>query len=418
MRIKNMSIMNTRKILYIGIFSGSNIGDLVISNNIYEYLKKKYLHVDCMDIISLRKINLPGTDITIANNDKMKYKVYRALYANDIFRRIYNGYLEIILIKDTHESYAIYKKIVQEYDLICIGGGNLLMSIMDNRLAMKLNVITKIAKAANKKIFIMSVGAGPILLNKSKKLFKDVLENVDYITTRDEYSRSILKNELYINKKIDISGDPALLLDCNDFQLGEHNLDNDDTINISISIMPFGKKGFPNLSYYKDHKYYLDMYKHMVEYLYGRDSRYVFYLFSTELSDYQTILELYNYIINNSKNVTKRNLKIEYVKSLSDLLNFYRGQNLLIGTRMHSLIIGFTQSLPIISISWQKKVDSFMTYVDLTSYCYQLNNVDTDLENIYINIQQLLKFGRQNNKNKLIYMRKIYDDMNSCYISA
>lgn len=395
------------KILYIGVFSGTNIGDLVISHNIFRYLKNKHPLVECFDYVNLRKVNCIGTNISpeIYNRDRIIYKVSKNLYKNDIIRIIYHKFFEMMLSNENCNLYNEYKKIISNYDIVCIGGGNLLMSVLHNRWAIKLNTLVKIAKMADKKIFIISVGAGPILLERSKKIFEETLKKVDCITVRDEYSMHIIKDELNINKKILISGDPALLLDSDNSIIIKNNI----TKNIAISIMPFGKKNFANLSHYKDHRYYLDMYRDMIEYIYIRDSRCIFYLFSTEWTDYETIFQLYNHIVNNSK-LTETNIKIEYIKSLNDLLNFYKKQDLLIGTRMHSLIIGYTQLLPIIGISWQKKVESFMTLVNLSKYCYQLNEVN--LESLYINVQKLLKYG-QNNENKLLNMKKLYNNVNS-----
>lgn len=398
------------RILYIGIFSGTNIGDLVVSSRIYNYLKEKCSLVDRMDFTNLRKIN-SEKNISVYGIDTIRYKVRKVLYRYDFIRIIHNRFLEICLNSEKHNIYKEYKKIVCEYDLICIGGGNLFMSILHNQWAIKLNKIIKIAKDSNKKIFIISVGAGPILLNKSRRLFRESLESVDHITVRDEYSAQVIKGDLEITKKIYVSGDPALLLDKSILRFDG----NRNAINISISIMPFGKKGFPNLSYYKNQKFYINMYKDLIEYLFSKDNRYIFHLFSTEMTDYETILELYMYIINNSIYIRERNLKVDYINDLNDLLAFYNGQDLLIGTRMHSLIIGFTQSLPIIAISWQNKVESFMRQVDLLPYCYQLNSINMNLDNIFSNIQELLKHG-QNNDNKIMHTKKLYDNINSPYL--
>lgn len=405
-----------RKILYVGIFSASNIGDLVISNQIYKFLKNKNnVSIDCMDFGTLKKTNCANDEISIHENCTINKKIKNILPKSNIIRRIHSKFSELSALSDNCKLYKEYKDIVDEYDLVCIGGGNLLMSISNNYWAIKMNNLVKIAKNKNKKIFVMSIGAGPILLNKSQKLFKETLELVDYITVRDEYSKYILKNKLQISKKIEISGDPALLLNYkNDI---EHK-ENRDNTNIAISVMPFGKQSFPNLPHYKTYGYYLDMYKNLIEYFYNRNANYIFYLFSTEWSDYNTVLELQTHILKNSKYITERNLKVEYIKSLSDLLKFYKRQDLLIGTRMHSLIIGFTQLLPIVAISWQNKVEGFMKQINLLQYCHQLNMVNENIGRIHEDAQQLLICNTQNNRDELINLKKRYDSINTYYIES
>ncbi len=401
-----------KKILYIGIFSGTNIGDLVISNQLYRFIINKYdSSIDCMDFLTLKRIDYINTDIMINTNYNQK-QITNILYIDRIIQNVYSKYFELASSNANYKFYAEYKAIVEKYDIIWIGGGNLIMGILNNHWAIRLNILVKMAKKTNKKIIISSVGVGPILLNKSKKLFKETLEIVDHITVRDEYSKYILKTELKINKKVDVSGDPALLL--ND-ESTMNDLKNRKTINISISVMPFGKKDFSNLPYYKSYKYYIDLYKNLIEYFYVKNNSYIFYLFSTEWSDYDAIIELREYIIKNSKYISESNLKIEYIKSLTNLLDFYRRQDLLIGTRMHSLIIGFTQSLPIIAISWQRKVEGFMKYINLMQYCYHLNEVNENIEKIYNDTQKLLINNSQNNKIKLIELRRRYEKLNSFF---
>jgi polysaccharide pyruvyl transferase WcaK-like protein len=408
-----------KRILYIGIFSASNIGDLVISDQIYNYLlNKKNVSINCMDFTTLKKIEFDNEDISIYENDdtnSINRNVKKILSKNNIIKKCYNKYLDLLASNTNSELYENYKSIIDDYDLICIGGGNLLMSASNNCWAFKINNLVKIAKIKNKKIFIMSVGAGPILLNKSLKLYKETLELVDYITVRDEYSKQIIKNNLKINKKVETSGDPAILLK-NKNRKKEKEKWND--IHIAISVMPFGKKNFLNLPYYKDYEYYMNMYQNLIEYFYKKNNNFIFHLFSTEFSDYSAILELQTHILDKSECITQNNLKVVYVKSLTDLLNFYKKQDLLIGTRMHSLIIGYTQSLPIIAISWQNKVEGFMKYVDLIQHCYQLNRVNENIDRIYDDAQQLLVYNLQIDNIKLINMKNRYDHVNSHYIDA
>ena len=401
-----------KKILYIGIFSASNIGDLLISDQIYNYFKNKDdVSVDCMDFNTLKRIECTNSDFLQHTEYNTIIKNIKNILSSDkIIERSYHTYLELYLSYN-RKTFREYEKNINKYDIICIGGGNILMSVSNNIWAIKINGLIKVAKNNSKKVFIISVGAGPILLDKSQKLFKEAVNMADYITVRDEYSKNVLKNELEISKEVYISGDPALLLNSDNIT---QSIDNRDGINIAISVMPFGKRNFLNLPHYKTYKYYLDMYTNIIEYFYSMNNNYIFHLFSTEMYDYDTILELQAYILKKNKSITERNLKVEPIASLSDLLNFYKRQNLLIGTRMHSLIIGFTQSLPIIAISWQNKVEGFMKHINLMQYCYQLNMVNENIDEIYDDAQQLLNHNQeQNYKNKLIELRRRFNYINN-----
>lgn len=400
-----------KKILYIGIFKATNIGDLAISNQIFEYLNSisDNYSIDLMDFSSLRNINYPSTEIRTSN---ISSYVKLWLSNSKLFLYVYEKYYESSFINKPFKEYG---HIIDNYDILCIGGGNLLMSISDNLWAIKINKLVRIAKMMNKKVFVISVGAGPILSNKSTKLFEKSLNLADYITVRDSYSKDFLEKILKINKNVEISGDPVLLLSN---KCHVSNKKNKKTINIAMSIMPFGKKFFSNLSWYNSYDYYLEMYKNIMEYFYDKNNNYIFYLFSTERSDYDTILELQEYVFKNSNVLSKKNIKVQYISKLSELLNFYQTTDLLIGTRMHSLIIAYTQSIPIIAISWQNKVEGFMEYIKCVEYCYSLNKINENIDEIYGDAQQLLISNIQNDEKNLLYLQDRFHEINNHFFQT
>lgn len=410
-----------RKILYIGIFDSINLGDLIISNYIYNFLTQELdCEVHCVDFINLTKINIKKGSISIYNAPYFDRKhnfiytlnkyVRSMLSYSLVLQKIYINYREIIELFNKH--YDNYTDMVADYDLICIGGGNLLMSVSNNLWGIRINKLIKTATLKNKKIFIMAVGAGPINSNKSRKLYSEALNDVDFITVRDVYSKYLLKNELNISNNVMVSGDPALLIE----NKIERKQFKKTGMNIAISIMPFGKRNFLNAGYH-DTNYYKIIFKNLIEELYNRDSRYKFNLFSTDWSDYTFITDMYKYILRNSECITQKNIGIVYITNLDDLLDFYNKQDLLIGTRMHSLIIAFTQSVPIIALSWQDKIDGFMQYVGLSHNCYQLNDLETMMDTICENAQNIINTTINNNP-QLSLLRDNFKNVNSLCLQA
>lgn len=400
-----------KRILYIGIFSGPNLGDLVISNEIHRYLKSKDdVLVEAMDFVTLKKISNVDVNISIKSGCSTIQRFKNIMSDCDILRYTNFKYREFTASCGASARYTEYKNIINEFDIICIGGGNLMMSTTNNYWAININKLIKIANAKNKKVYIMSIGVGQILLSKSKKLFEESIEIVDGITVRDEYSRRLIMNDLNIDKEVGVTGDPALLL--KDYGI-KVNKNERDSVNIAISVMPFGGTKSLSPPSYKNYNYYKEMYKKLIEYFCKMDSNYTINLFSTVSYDYDSIADIHRYILSNSKYVTDKNLKIVHITSLDELLMFYSNQNLLIGTRMHSLIIAYTQSLPIIAISWQKKVDEFMEYIDSIHFCYQLNSVDANITEIYADAYHKLKCEMQNNKNELFRMGETFDNITS-----
>ncbi|KKG07237.1 hypothetical protein DU86_04065 [Methanosarcina mazei] len=402
-----------KKALYVGIFSGQNIGDLVISDQIYKYLKGENLSVNLIDFITLKEVEMPTTEIKLLKTEPMHKKIKKIFLNTKItstifiknskyISNVYSIYKEIITYYLFSTYYKEYIRNLEICDFVCIGGGNLLMTLNNNLWGVKINRLVKLAKKKNKKIFIISVGAGPILSKKAQDLFSDALSMADYITVRDENSKILLEDTLNVRQHIEVSGDPALLLDN-----VREGFTNREKKNIAISIIPFGKKDFFNLKWYKESNYYMEMYEKLIVYLYNKNPSIVFYLFSSAYTDYEVILQLEKQIKEKNKKITEENLKVVYVKSLDDLLEFYRKQDLVIGTRMHSLIIAFTQLIPIIAISWQDKVDGFMNHVGMSQHCYNLNNVSDELDKIYKESERLINES-QKNKEKLQILKENY----------
>jgi len=368
-----------KKLLHIGIFQTKNLGDLVISEQLSNYLQNNSSYkVDFMDFRTLKKVN-PSNCMEISSEDSYRKKRYFPLVKTKIRRDIYWKYSEF-LATYRKEIYQEYVDCISDYDIITIGGGNLIMSVDNNLWAIKINTLIQLAKKHGKKVLIIAVGAGPVLREKSKQLYKCAINACDYITVRDEFSKCVIENDLKTNKKPQVSGDPALLLT----NKNVHNkYNNEITVNIAMSIMPFGKSYFQNLIWYKNQKYYMTMYKEIIKYFYEKNNNIVFNLFSTELSDYKIIYELKNEILQSKDIIPNENLNVICITNLSNLIELYSKQKIIIGTRMHSLIIAYTQSLPIIAISWQDKVKGFMQYVSLMDNCYELNEVSDNIEKIY-----------------------------------
>ncbi|AKB63328.1 polysaccharide pyruvyl transferase family protein [Methanosarcina mazei] len=412
-----------KKVLYVGIFNGQNIGDLVISDQIYKFLRSENLSVTLIDFITLNRVETPTTEIQFLKSEPTHEKVKKFLsnshltsslfIRNDEFiSNVYSMYKENAMYCLSSIYCREYIKGLETCDFVCIGGGNLLMTLNTNYWAVKVNRLVKLARKKKKKVFIISVGAGPISSKKAQKLFSDALNMADYITVRDENSKILLEDTLNVKQHIAVSGDPALLL--NNVRV---EFKNKEQKNIAISVIPFGKKSFSNLKWYKESSYYIEMYEKLIVYLYDKNPNFVFYLFSSAYTDYEVILQLENHIKERNKKITEENLKVIHIKSLGDLLEFYQKQDLVIGTRMHSLIIAFTQYMPIIAISWQDKVSGFMSYIGMSQYCYNLNNVNAEIDKIYKDSEKLIN-GNQKNQEKLLSLRENYTRITSSILHS
>jgi len=102
-------------------------------------------------------------------------------------------------------------KTIKRCDIFISGGGSLFQNETSNRSLYYYLFQILVAKLFGKKVFIFSQGIGPIKRWYNILLFKHVIKLADYITVRD-YDSFDLLHRLKLKNKIDLSADPAFLL--------------------------------------------------------------------------------------------------------------------------------------------------------------------------------------------------------------
>ena len=66
------------------------------------------------------------------------------------------------------------------------------------------------------------------------------------------------------------------------------------------------------------------------------------------------------------------------IKGLKDLYDLYEITDFIIGSRMHSIIIGMTQEIPTYGLIWQTKVASLFQMFDMMKYSSNILNSNVD----------------------------------------
>src|SRR5699024_2563931 len=86
----------------------------------------------------------------------------------------------------------------------------------------------------------------------------------------------------------------------------------------------------------------------------------------------------------------KLNDRVEYcyISAPSELLELYGTLKILIGTRMHSMIIALTQRIPIIGISWQQKVDSLFEICNDSNSVFKYEMLGDSVQKIVESFKQ------------------------------
>lgn len=101
---------------------------------------------------------------------------------------------------------------LNECDLLISGGGSLLQDATSLKSLMYYLTVIRMAQIRQKKVMILGQGIGPLKRWISRRTVADVLDHVDCITVRDSQSAELLKNIGVKRPEITVTADPTLLL--------------------------------------------------------------------------------------------------------------------------------------------------------------------------------------------------------------
>ncbi len=239
--------------------------------------------------------------------------------------------------------------IVMKSDVLISGGGSLLQDVTGVKSLLYYLSIIVLAKIFGKKVMIYSQGIGPLKSNIGKKLVSLVLNHVDCITVRDEASKKLLKN-IGVKKSIKVTADPVL---CQSFE--EINLESGKKIIIrngiqkKQQIVGISVRNWNNLKEYK--KAIAKLADKLV--LEGYQVLYIPFHFPDDISACRDTMRL----MKEEAFILKDNISVHEMFSLIGNLN------LMVGMRLHSLIMSVVMNIPVVGISYDPKIDSFLKLV-------------------------------------------------------
>lgn len=293
-----------------GYYGYHNIGDEAILKSI---------------INSLREQN-PDINITVLSNDiehtKQTYKV------NAINR---------------WNLPKIYSELIKSDGLIS-GGGSLLQDATSSRPIMYYTSIIGMAKAAKKPVFIYAQGLGPIDRDFNKKITKYFLNKSDVITLRDNESLELARS-IGVSKNIEIVPDPVMgfcieKLESSIYEIYKKR----DFVTISVRDWSNAKTDFLG----KVAKACDDIAKSGVDI--------VFVPMHGEHDEKTS---------NNVVDMMEEKAEVfPYNSSIEEKILCIKLSKLMIGMRLHALIFAATVDTPMIGISYDPKIDSFLNLVN------------------------------------------------------
>ena len=248
-------------------------------------------------------------------------------------------------------------KAVRHCDLLLSGGGSLLQDATSAHSILYYLFILRLAQLMGKKTFIYSQGIGPISSQRNRRLTRSVLRRASSIVVRDSKSRDLLLEIGVPDKLIHVTADPVIRVKKADTALGMEILQRegcprrDGKLTVGWAV----KSRRPDPVFYEEIKKCIRWLKEE----YDADSVLIPFFHSEDLSVCEAIAQ--------DLDVQAGCLRQKYLSE--ETLSIIGCMDVLVGVRLHSLIYSAVMGVPMIGISYDPKVDSFLASIERSAMC-------------------------------------------------
>ncbi|MFD2705660.1 polysaccharide pyruvyl transferase family protein [Salibacterium lacus] len=248
------------------------------------------------------------------------------------------------------------RKVMKHLDLVIIGGGGLLMD-MYKRDAPLYSVLGLTAKRAGCRVAVHGVGAGPIKTKTGAFFIKRLLRAASSVAVRDEKSRRLLQ-QIGAPGDIHVIYDPAFSVPVNTVHETSAAVQS-----VGVTAVPYFSTQYWPQADTARHEAYLDGMAASLDELIDKKGVEVTF-FSTKYPEDVEVTKAIAGRMNhrNDVHIQEANLTPQAIAQEAAALD------LVIGTRLHSLILSVTAQTPVIGVAYHQKVKDFMEEINHQDY--------------------------------------------------
>lgn len=260
-----------------------------------------------------------------------------------------------------------HRKIVSSFDLLIIGGGGILMDLYRSN-PFVFGIYGLLVKWTRVPAAVFGVGVGPIRSFFGKKFIKMIGNAVQTVTVRDRVSKKLLE-DIGVKTPINVTLDPAFYL----HSKGEKKTSAKAT-KIGVTALPYFHDSYwPTRD---DEKYngYIEGMAANLDNILDKEPNGTVQFFSTK----------HPYDTNTTKDIRQLMKHKERANVYDELLthqeimSLIAEQDLVIGTRLHSLILSIVTKTPIIAVGYHDKVRDVMEAVHCKESTLTISEVSKD----------------------------------------
>jgi polysaccharide pyruvyl transferase CsaB len=233
-------------------------------------------------------------------------------------------------------------------DLLISGGGSLLQDVTSRRSILYYLAIIWAAFLFRKDVFIYSQGIGPIVSKRNRRLTAWTLRRVAGIVVRDEASAELLSEIGIPREKAVVTADPVLRIRKADLAIGRAILDRE-----GFAADGAGPAvGFAVRERRTDSEF-VDELRLSIERLLDEANARVLLIPFHHAEDLPVIEEL-------ERRLSGRVLAVKHKYLTDEMLSIIGNMDVLVGVRLHALIYAAVMDVPMIAVSYDPKINSFM----------------------------------------------------------
>ena len=314
------------KALIINKSLSDNFGDQLIGLAIESLCRANNIECDSVDLTNGRKKDSFKTDKHLKNINRKKHRLLR---------------IAKFFIKNRKIARCVDDK---KYDLIIIGGGELLQD--NNSFPIALHLWTKHLRKRfkNVPIVLFGIGAAENYYFLNKFFLKKALRRTEHIYVRDNASKENLLKVF----DVEATEIPDVV-----FSLYEENLRLQRTDGKCLVGITSGFRVNQYSGFFNNPKHYYD---EMVKTINGEPSLSLSLIYndSNDLAACRAFLSYYSSDSNN-----KKQLYIEKYETLEELIDLIKKSERVISPRMHSCIMGLLFSCEVTPVLISQKMNSF-----------------------------------------------------------
>ncbi len=324
------------KIGIVGNYGNDNNGDESILLGLIQQVKQTF--------------SVNSADITVFSNNTQQTSELYGVQSYPLYYRKSNLY------KTFYTTYVTNQKYVAGFDLLIIGGGGILMDFY-RREAHLYSTYALIAKKCKVPYIVYGCGAGPLDTLSGKLMIRLMCSHAENISVRDPKSKQLLR-KIGVKKPIEVIGDPAFTL----YQPKNHYAVAPKKVGLS-AVPIYNANYWPSGDVEIYDQYISGMAANLDFLIEEKNIELTF--FATKYPQDVTVTK----DIQKKMKYAKRTTLIDQNLKPTALIDVASKQDVIIGTRLHSLILATDSATPIVAISYHHKVKDFMEMIGQENRC-------------------------------------------------